>query len=93
MTPLTKTLPGILLASVLAASAAAQDAPKSYTLTVDQAELALISQALSGQPYSAVAALIARLSAQIEAQARGQASPAVAEGASPPPKSRGEHTR
>lgn len=59
-----------LFVALLATPAFAQEAPKTYTLTVTSAELATIGTALGVLPYKDVSAIIAKLSQQINEQDR-----------------------
>jgi cytochrome c553 len=61
----------ILLALLFAFPAAAED----YTLTLSQAEIQQIGAALSDKPFKEVAALIAKLQAQVNAQQAKEAPP------------------
>lgn len=57
-------------ACCLAAPAFAQ--PRSYSVTLTDAEMSIVARALGRQPYDEAAPVIARLSQQIQAQAANQ---------------------
>lgn len=63
---------GVVLAG---GTAFAQPAQPSVTLTVTPTELTLIGEALQAQPYSKVAALLAKLSEQVDTQQKAKAEP------------------
>lgn len=61
-----------VLALALIGSAVAQEQPASFTLTVTPADLQVIGKGLSAQPYNDVAALMAKLQAQVIEQQKAK---------------------